>query len=486
MARKDWDILKYTFARKILTSNAQFKMIFGGSSVTAGHDNAYNDSYPLVVERRLGPVLDKVGVHLEVVNIAQGANDCMPSDLCYDTMGGFHADFYSWEQSFNCGREPQYIEVVARLAATNRAAFYVASSGGMVPKECPPSTDSVPYSSEAWTPSSTGLGEWRPTSQELGTVRDQMVKMHKGGSSMGRFASYVSKYTGISLSGMNLGATYPAETCRKHSTVWGKDKECNAGAIFEKCALKFLTKEAAVYGLGSGARWHPTRGIHLLRGELIAWLYGLTLLDALYMTRKELSEGTAALFAKYSERLDSLQYHGKLPSPSTCQREPIACTYKTVCYTDFSPLHTNLTLSSRVVGPTSWKYLVVRTPNKQRRPPSDEELRPVYISSAGPEGGEIYLRVDVSAARNKVLLCAYKMKDNFSNLEFKVELDVSMDRLHSGYSPVNRERKIWAAHEAAGVHCIMLKSFPPGTHVIGLQPKSMTKVGISHVITYDS
>ena len=63
---------------------------------------------------------------------------------------------------------------------------------------------------------------------------------------------------------------------------------------------------------------------------------------------------------------------------------------------------------------------------------------------------------------------------------------MSMDRLHSGYSPVNRERKIWAAHEAAGVHCIMLKSFPPGTHVIGLQPKSMTKVGISHVITYDS
>ena len=35
-----WDTFKYKFARKLIDkSNVDFLMIFGGSSVTAGHDN---------------------------------------------------------------------------------------------------------------------------------------------------------------------------------------------------------------------------------------------------------------------------------------------------------------------------------------------------------------------------------------------------------------------------------------------------------------
>ena len=67
-----WDVIKYKFARKIMARGSQFKMVFGGSSVTAGHDNYYNQSYPFVVERRLGLILEKLGVELIVQNIAQG------------------------------------------------------------------------------------------------------------------------------------------------------------------------------------------------------------------------------------------------------------------------------------------------------------------------------------------------------------------------------------------------------------------------------
>ena len=66
-----WDVIKYKFAKKILDGD-KYLMIFGGSSVTASHDNYYNQSYPAVVSRRLGPILQSLGVELQVHNIAQG------------------------------------------------------------------------------------------------------------------------------------------------------------------------------------------------------------------------------------------------------------------------------------------------------------------------------------------------------------------------------------------------------------------------------
>ena len=67
-----WDVIKYKFAKKITGDNEQFLMTFGGSSVTAGHDNFYYQSYPSVIERHLAPVLEALGVKLLVHNIAQG------------------------------------------------------------------------------------------------------------------------------------------------------------------------------------------------------------------------------------------------------------------------------------------------------------------------------------------------------------------------------------------------------------------------------
>jgi hypothetical protein len=71
-------------------------ILHAGSSVTAGHDSRFNESYPLVFKKRLHPTFSALGIDLSVRNIAQGANDCLPYDLCYETMGGYNADFYSW------------------------------------------------------------------------------------------------------------------------------------------------------------------------------------------------------------------------------------------------------------------------------------------------------------------------------------------------------------------------------------------------------
>lgn len=93
-----WDILKYKFAKKILEKDSSFLMIFGGSSVTAGHDNYYNQSYPSIVRKRMKPLFNSLGIKLIVHNIAQGANNCIPYSFCYESMGGTDPDFVGWEQ----------------------------------------------------------------------------------------------------------------------------------------------------------------------------------------------------------------------------------------------------------------------------------------------------------------------------------------------------------------------------------------------------
>ena len=93
-----WDILKFKLATKMLTPGSKFLMTFSGSSVTAGHDNYYAQSYPYIFKKRMSEIFKGVGIELQVHDIALGANNCSPYVLCYESMGGADPDFINWEQ----------------------------------------------------------------------------------------------------------------------------------------------------------------------------------------------------------------------------------------------------------------------------------------------------------------------------------------------------------------------------------------------------
>ncbi len=95
---RTWEILKYKIATKMVEGNGEFLMIFGGSSVTAGHDNFYNQSYPAIFNKRMKDIFAALGIKLTVRNIALGANNCVPYIFCYESMGGLNPDFVNWEQ----------------------------------------------------------------------------------------------------------------------------------------------------------------------------------------------------------------------------------------------------------------------------------------------------------------------------------------------------------------------------------------------------
>lgn len=157
MNTKTWDMMKYKFASKIV-SQSTFLMTFGGSSVTAGHDNYFNQSFPIVFEHRMKPIFNHLNVDLQVHNIAMGANGCRPSNYCYETQGGDNPDWIQWEQSFNCGKDKGVFELIARVAGWSRAVLFYSASGGYIPTDCKePAGGAVSWVSEEWTPEKVGI-----------------------------------------------------------------------------------------------------------------------------------------------------------------------------------------------------------------------------------------------------------------------------------------------------------------------------------------
>ena len=168
-------------------------MIFGGSSVTAGHDNYFNQSYPKIVEKRMGKIFSALGIELIVRNIAMGANPCFPYELCYEAQGGSDADFYGWEQSYNCGRDAELFELFGRWGgwSRNRGLIYFSASGFTTPAACSPSRDHPPFSDEDWTPESAALPPWRPGRAEVVAEKQLLNKFHEARSSSSRYTGYL-------------------------------------------------------------------------------------------------------------------------------------------------------------------------------------------------------------------------------------------------------------------------------------------------------
>jgi len=426
-----WDILKLKFAIKMLSSKkggvgsenkSRFLMIFGGSSVTAGHDNFFNQSYPMVLERRLRPIYEALGITLEVRNIAQGANNCLPSNFCYEAMGGDDADWIGWEQSFNCGRSNGIYELMMRVAYWNKAVLYLSASGGIIPNDCSSkSNDSIPWIDEEWRPEKADAGfidlekdKYVPTQATCEELKKTLHDSYMEGNSVGRFTAPMwPHYNGVAPHGFSFFAKGPKG-----------DVGNFRGPCYAAGGSHWLTLEAATYAKGHGKSWHPTVGMHLVRGEVLAYNHAHILIDALSMVQKDLQTSSAGdatkskvdadtLIARYQQQLDALQtpYPKK---PLYCGED---CDYRPLCYTDYQPNYNpKYLLNSIFVGTTppknSWK--VVFKPGANGANPLESsawgylDTRPCF-EVHGP-GHAIHFKITI---RNQtyIKVCSYDNKE---------------------------------------------------------------------------
>lgn len=128
----------------------------------AGHDNYFNQSYPMVFERRMSSVFSALGIDLLVHNSAMGGNQCRPSNFCYEAQVGIttdndfpldyppgvesepergsEIDWLGWEQSYNCGKDRGFFELIARVAYWHKSILHFSASGAFAPSNCNPSS----------------------------------------------------------------------------------------------------------------------------------------------------------------------------------------------------------------------------------------------------------------------------------------------------------------------------------------------------------
>lgn len=501
----DWNLIKYRFGEKILSEgeDSRFLMIFGGSSVTAGHDNGINVSFPLIVDKRMHAPLAAAGIDLQVHSIAQGANNCLPSNLCYESMGGHDPDFVAWEQSFNCGRDEKIFELPTRFAAWSKTpgSVYFSNSGSSNPTGCNNSEFKKPWSDEDWTPDLEGLPEWKPTASDVTYWKERNNFAHtKSGSTSQRFGSrsYAYRRYGVAVLGSDLWNNYkPADMCDKAPEMAGLS--CTPEIFYSKCLLKMMRKEAAAYGMGRGARHHPGKGLHQVRGELIAFLYSLIFLDALYDVKDRVntalgSSAGASLGAVSKDMAKSIKEmvsadRAKLVTLDTMPKPVVCagyyCETKPKCFTDYrSHFSKDLFLSDQIVGKMNW------TTNVPMPAVADKifhEFRPGFYSSKESDGG-IHFKIKIGATKF-VIACFYHFPNaNLAN-EYYLELNVSPDRLNADYIPAKDKVLNWETDVNVewGV-CQKIHNLPEGQHVLGIRFKENDKkaaAGITHLITWD-
>jgi hypothetical protein len=502
----DWDLIKLRFAEKILSEgpDARYLMTFGGSSVTAGHDNGINMSYPLIVNRRMQASLAAAGVDLQVHNIAQGANNCMPSNMCYESMGGHDPDFVGWEQSFNCGHDEKVFELPARFAAWSKTpgSVFYSNSGSINPTSCNKSEFAKPWSDEDWEPSMEGLAAWAPTSEDVKYWRGRFhFAFTKAGSSSQRFGgrSAVYREYGVAVLGQDLWGTYrPSDICDVAPEMAGE--KCSPATFYSKCLMKMMRKEAAAYGMGRGARHHPGKGMHQTRGEMIAFLYQLIFLDALYDVKAQVSAAgpsstssgavpravAAAAKEHFTAERAGMVKTTVLRAPVACGA--IHCETKPHCHTDYrSHFSEDLFLHQQMVGRTKWTN--DDTAPRHGADVRFHEARHGYFTRSR-EDGDLSVRVKVGDVKF-VYVCSYHYPNAVQTaMEYYLELNVAEARLTEEYVPVQDKLVNWETDTTmdSSWGCMKVHNLPEGQHVLVMRFKENEKknaAGITHLITWD-
>lgn len=152
--KSSWEIQKQKFISLLLEHKPikTYVVGFSGSSVTAGHDNFFNEAFPQIFYNNLVGIFKLAGVEMVVRNQALGNNPCYPYDACVEThmvnflfysslfiqrffiryflAQGDDLDLLAWEQSMNCGRTARPLETFTRSAMRMKktpTVLYLAS-----------------------------------------------------------------------------------------------------------------------------------------------------------------------------------------------------------------------------------------------------------------------------------------------------------------------------------------------------------------------
>jgi hypothetical protein len=455
--------------------------------------------------------MNMLGIGFHARNIAQGANDCMPYTYCYEAMGGENPDWIGWEQSYNCGGDHKVFELLGRIAgqSKNHAVVYYSASGAFKPDKCGKSATKPAYSSKEWTLENAGITAWDPTNEDVAEWRKLMSTFHKAGSSSRRFDAYTegtTNYKGLGTYGFNVWMSNAK--CTAYDIAGTVTKTgCTGADVGMTCAedtvkkgLKFMTSEAAEYGAGKGANWHPTRGFHMLRGEAITFGHGLALLGAMHHVKAELDKGAKPeeLLDSFSAKLDEM--HTPVQAVRGCGQ--YHCKDKPTCYSSYYPHYsTKHTLQAAIVGKTGWKYsgslmdgeFHTKWGYRDSRP--SFEFKSEWTKSVAETDvyKDIHLKVGVTTTPTATLCGQLTNAVYYLHVDGQKNVVQKGDAGLSDYIPP-RDMQPYphtpTLKEMLNVGCIHLDNLPAGNHVVTIRANTSAgakvHLKLTHLVFWDA
>lgn len=328
MSQTSWEVLKLKYQEKILKSvmiekdinitsnisnkndiiNVKFLISLLGSSVTAGHDSPFNESF----SELLGPIMEPAFApffKLEVKNGALGNNPCLPYDVCVRTFAGADADIVHWEQSFNCfgtdAKKSYVFEQFIRQALTMPNKPVIAFSDSAMPnwKEdvCKEPAAKSPVTI---SPEEKRMLDYLRTGNAMKVVSE--LNKNEINRPWSALLNLFKEYKTLGIQ-MWLHDHYERYKCHgPYVATWG-------------CCSR---------------SWHPSLLGHQLRAAHFAFFWLLIYKDALVELRKNGSEMLLKELHDAKKHIDHELKH----IPTKAIFDPMGFSDNMQCYTTFQPL----------------------------------------------------------------------------------------------------------------------------------------------------
>ena len=329
---------------------------------------------------------------------------------------------------------------------------------------------------EHWTPELANITtQYTPSRNKTQAVRNELHEYYMAGNSVTRFtAPFWPKYNGAAPHGQSVWAKGPKGTPFDYH-----------GPCLDAGGPHWMVAETARYACGHGAHHHPTWGMHLLRGETIAYWYLHAVLDAIYTVEEDLGKGVgdaaalAALSGKYAAELLVLQQ----PVPPTqglhCHPD---CDYPPRCFTDFEPHFYPKGKLAAVFArpPVGWVFVDNTDPRTAPRTKKGYNYKDykVFWEAVKPNAS-MYIKVDIVTNNSFVRLCSYDAREGLRYALFLLDFNVT----HYHNYTVSPLAVPWK-HRHVGDECRQLEDLPRGNHVLSITVNPNVTVRHRIVLTH--
>ena len=478
MPKSSWEVLKVKFQSKILDGiqnpqgGVKFIMTFTGSSVTAGHDSYFNQSFSELTQNVMNEALSVF--HIEAIsrNVALGNNPCLPYDVCVKSFAGKDSDLVHWEQSFNCdARDPRYKYVYEQfirqvLSFQNNAVVVFSNSAtpNWNAKVC-----KDPKPKPALTNDDKDLLEkLKSDPSKIATELNKKEISHIWSGIVGMMDKY--KAAGLQFFSHEH---YDKYKCHGPYTA---DWQC--------CS----------------ASWHPSIKGHQVRADHHALFWLFIFRDAIQFLRTSLEKSTIEHLSRTMKKHLKSEMKYAVAEPIHESKYPDGVK----CYTTFQPHYDDTMSLDKLVLPnhdntpgfSTEIFEMLTEPNIVRKARRMGYKDFKYMLFGNKDSGVLSLKISVHSKGN-AFLCQPpgnwgKLPNGFTNLwecntEVYLTENVESTELQSFKFQKDKARRVAYTQksptDSQSWLCVDFdESFPLGSHVLTVVPTTSQKIALAYLL----